>query len=70
MTKCVLGSFRPGQTQTGLRSHTEALEILAIVSRDIILSKQRTSKVLIRLRGCAGLSVPLLFAYDIRHIFS
>ena len=28
-------------------------EILAIESRDIILSKQRTTKALIRLRGCA-----------------
>ena len=46
------------------------LEISAIESRDIILSKQRTTKALIRLRGCAGWSAPLLFAYDIRHIFS
>ena len=47
-----------------------SLEISAIESRDIILSKQRTTKAWIRLRGCAGRSVPLLFAYDIRHIFS
>ena len=47
-----------------------SLEILAIESRDIILSKQWTKKALIRLRGCAGWSAPLLFAYDIRHIFS
>ena len=46
------------------------LEILAIASRDIILSEQRTTKALIRLRGCAVWSAPLLFAYDIRHIFS
>ena len=26
--------------------------------------------MLIRLRGCAGWSVPLMFAYDIRHIFA
>ena len=45
-------------------------EISAIESRDIILSKQRKTKVLIRLRGCAGWSAPLLFAYDIRHFFS
>ena len=61
-TKCVFGHFRPGQTQTGLRSHR--IEILANESRDI-LSKQRTTKALIRLRGCAGWSAPLLFAYDI-----
>ena len=41
------------------------LEISAIASRGIILSKQRTTKVLIRLRGCAGWSAPLLFAYGI-----
>ena len=44
-------------------------EISAIESRDI-LSKQRTTKALIRLRGCAVWSAPLLFAYDIRHIFT
>ena len=33
---------------------SESLEISAIESRDIILSKQRTTKALIRLRGCAG----------------
>ena len=32
---------------------------------DIILSKQRKTKALIRLRGCAGWSALLLFAYDI-----
>ena len=45
-----------------------SLEISAIESRDIILSKQRITKALIRLRECAGWSAPLLFAYDIRHI--
>ena len=39
-------------------------------TRGIILSWQRTTKALIRLRGCAGWSAPLLFAYGIRHIFS
>ena len=33
---------------------------------DITLSRQRTTKALIRLRGCAGWSAPLLFAYEIR----
>ena len=55
-----------------------SLEISAIESRDILLSKQQTTKAqislhiqaLIRLRGCAGWSAPLLFAYHIRHIFS
>ena len=31
-----------------------SLEILAIESRDIILAKKRTTKSLIRLRGCPG----------------
>ena len=47
-----------------------ATEISAIESRDIILSKQRITKALIRLCGCAGWSESLLFAYDIRHIFN
>ena len=38
--------------------------------RDIVLFNQRTTKALIRLRGCPDWSAPLLFAYDIRHIFS
>ena len=46
------------------------LEILVTETRDITLSRQRTTKALIRLRGCTGWSVPLLFAYDIRYIFS
>ena len=36
----------------------------------IILSWQWTTKVLFRLRGCAGWSAPLLFTYGISHIFS
>ena len=54
-------------------SVTEAsirLEIFVTVTRDITLFRQRTTKALIRLRGCAGWSVPLLFAYVIRHVFS
>ena len=46
-------------------SATEAsmrLEILVTETRDITLSRQRTTKALIRLRGCAGWSAPLLFA--------
>ena len=50
-------------------SATEAtmrLEFLVTETRDITLCRQRTTKALIRLRGCAGWSAPLLFAYDIR----
>ena len=35
-----------------------------------ILFRQRTTKALISLRGCAGWSVPLLFAYGKKQIFS
>ena len=55
-------------------SATEAsmkFEILVTETIDITLSRQRTTKALIRLRGCAGWSVPLLLlAYDITHVFS
>ena len=39
--------------------------MLDLESGDIILSRQRTTMVLIRLRGRAGRSAPLLFAYGI-----
>ena len=39
------------------------LEIYDIETQDIILSSQRTRKALIILRGCAGWSAPLLFAF-------
>ena len=42
---------------------SQCLEILDIETRGIILSRKRTTKALIRLRGCAGWSAPLLFAY-------
>ena len=63
--KTCLRGFRLGKTQTGLLSSRNKLES-AIASRDIILSRQRTTKALIRLRGCAGWSAPLLFAYGIK----
>ena len=72
MTKCVRefptrsDSNWPAQLQKlawGLKFWLQKL-------RDITLSRQRTTKGLIRLRGCAGWSAPLLFAYDIRHVFS
>ena len=44
---------------------SQSLEILDLASIFIILSKQRTTKALIRLRGCAGWSASLLFAYSI-----
>ena len=38
------------------------IEILLVVSLDMILSKKWITKVLIRVRKCAGWSAPLLFA--------
>ena len=46
------------------------LEILNIETRGIILSRQWTTKGLIRRRGCAGWSAPLLFAYGKKQVFS
>ena len=40
-----------------------SLEIWGFASIGIILSKQRTTKALVRLRGCADSSAPLDFAY-------
>ena len=41
------------------------LEISDIEIRDITLSRQRTTKTLFRLCGCAGWSAPLVFTYGI-----
>ena len=46
------------------------IEISREASLDMILSKTRITKVLIRLRRCAGWSVPLLFANYRRQVFS
>ena len=59
--KPVFGVFKPACSATEI---SERLQILDIETRDIILSRQQTTKALIRLRQCAGRSAPLLFAYD------
>ena len=46
------------------------MEISLVASLDIVLYKTRTTKALIRLRGCAGWSAPVLFANPRRKIFS
>ena len=46
------------------------IEISPVASLHIILSKTRTTKALIRLRGCAGWSAPVLFANPRRQVFS
>ena len=38
------------------------IEISSVAGLDMILSKRQITKALIRLRGCAGWSAPLLFA--------
>ena len=61
MRKRVFGSFRPGQTQLAC-SATEAsmrFEIFVTETKDITLSRQRTTKVLIRLCGCADAQAEL-----------
>ena len=49
---------------------SQSLESFNIASNGITLSRQRKINVLIRLRGCAGWSAPLLFAYGIKQVFS
>ena len=46
-----------------------SVELLDLHVACIILPRQRKTKVLIRLCRCTGWSAPLLFAYDIRHVF-
>ena len=65
--KTCLRDFRPGKTQTGCSTTqmSESHDIADKETRHIILSRQRTTKALIRLRGCADWSAPLLFAYGL-----
>ena len=53
------GSNQPTQLQRLVQKNTE---ILRVASLSIILSWERTTKALIRLRGCVGWSAPLMFA--------
>ena len=59
---CDQGRLKPACAATEAR---QRFEISDIETRGIILSRQWTTKALIRLRGCAGWSAPLLFAYGI-----
>ena len=54
------GRLKLAYTATEAR---QGLEILDIASIDITLSKQWTTKAVIRLHRCAGSSAPSLFAY-------
>ena len=51
---CIQG-VQPGKTQIGSASEAnDSLESLDLASRGIVLCKQRTTKVLLRLHECAG----------------
>ena len=58
-----LRDFRPQPPQP----QKQATDLVRV---GILLSGQRTRKVLIRLCRCAGSSTPLLFAYDIKQVFA
>ena len=60
-------SFKPVSSATETSKKTE---ISPVASLHIILSKKRITKALIRLRGCAGWSAPVLFANSRRQVFS
>ena len=61
--KTCLRDFQPDSNQAAQPQKLgRGLKFHNIETRDIIVSRQRTTKVLIRLHGCAGWSAPLLFA--------
>ena len=71
-TKPVFGvsdkaSFKPVSSAT---ETSYKIEISLVGSLHTVLSKKRITKALIRLRGCAGWSAPLLFANHQRQVFS
>ena len=58
--------LKPVCSATEARWRLEISDILLYyIIIDIILSRQRTRKVLIRLPGCTGWSAPLLFTYGL-----
>ena len=70
--KTCLWGFRQSGTQTNLISYRDWLEIEIshIACLDMIPFKKQIKRVLIRLHGCTGWSVPVLFANLRRHVFS
>ena len=69
-TKPVFGVFdqvvpKPACSAT---ETSNKIEISPEAKLDMILYKKRITKVLIRLRGCAGWSAPLLFANPRRQV--
>ena len=49
---------------------SKKIEISPVASLHMKFSKKRITKALIRLRGCAGWSAPVLFANPRRQVFS
>ena len=60
-------SFKPVSSATVT---SQKIEISLVASLDMILSNKRITKALIRLRGRAGWSAPVLFANPRRQVFS
>ena len=58
-------NFKPACSAT---ETSYKIKILLVASLNMILSNKRITKALIRLRGCAGWSAPLLFPYPQRQI--
>ena len=55
---CDKARLKPVSTTTETNYNSDSL---LVASLDMILSNKRIAKALIRLRGCAGWSAPLLF---------
>ena len=72
VTKSVLGvSDKAGLKPVYLVTETGwKIEISPVASLDMLFSEKRITKAVIRLRGCAVWSMPLLFAYLRRQGFS
>ena len=59
--------FKPVSSST---ETIKKIEISPVASLNMIFSKKRITEALIRLRGCADWSVPVLFANPQRQVFS
>ena len=53
-----------------LQRLSKKIEILPVARLNMLLYKKRITKALIRLRGCAGWSAPMLFANPGSWVFS
>ena len=62
-------SKRVSNQSPQLQRLAKKIEILPVARLNMVLSKKRITKVLIRLRGCAGWSAPVLFANPERQVF-